>query len=277
MGQRVRGLYPHVSGRGQEISVRVRAVGGLSSRSEGAVLNGANVALFKAGVGGKVFLEAAVVDDQTYKLSGLLGGQQGSEDALAAGAAAGPRSVFLTGAERRLEAADWELGAATAMAGGSRIVCRSAVWNADYSQEAAMKSNGEAGMVALSFDGEMGRGRSVADLDQARPDRRGWLDGRGADSRMPGGLSGQGFCRRFGPAMGRIGSFGHPYGRQSGHGLFGRRGRSDRGGANWSKWGPGPLDRAGTDDSCSVTDRIVVFRLNIPIFRLVLDGREGQR
>lgn len=76
MGQRVRGLYPHVSGRGQEISVRVRAVGGLSSRSEGAVLNGANVALFKAGVGGKVFLEAAVVDDQTYKLSGLLPGRR---------------------------------------------------------------------------------------------------------------------------------------------------------------------------------------------------------
>ena len=63
MGQRVRGLYPHVSGRWQEISVRVRvAAGGLSSRSEGAVLNGANVALVKTGAGGEMFLEATLVD-----------------------------------------------------------------------------------------------------------------------------------------------------------------------------------------------------------------------
>jgi hypothetical protein len=50
------------------------------------------------------------VDEETWKLSRLLRGQQGSEPAMAAGAEVGARILFLTGAEQRLELADWERG-----------------------------------------------------------------------------------------------------------------------------------------------------------------------
>ena len=84
----------------------------LSSRSEGAVLNGANAALVETTAGWELiqYREAELVDEEIYKLSGLLRGQQGSDDALAAGAAEGARILFLTGAEQRLDVADWERG-----------------------------------------------------------------------------------------------------------------------------------------------------------------------
>ena len=103
MGELVSGLYPNTSGRWQETSVWVSVRGGApSSRSEGAVLNGANAALVETGAGWEFlqFLEAELVDEETYRLSGLLRGQQGSEDAASAGAPVGSRIVFLTGAER---------------------------------------------------------------------------------------------------------------------------------------------------------------------------------
>lgn len=113
MGTLVSGLYPHVSGRWQETSVWVQMSGaGPSSRDESAVLNGANTAFVETSAGWELlqFLEAELVDVETYRLTGLLRGQQGSDDAMAAGAAPGARIVFLTGAEQRLDVADWEHG-----------------------------------------------------------------------------------------------------------------------------------------------------------------------
>lgn len=84
----------------------------LASRSESAVLNGANAALVETEAGWELiqFVEAELVDVETYRLTKLLRGQQGSEQAMAAGAEIGSRVLFLTGAEQRLEAADWEGG-----------------------------------------------------------------------------------------------------------------------------------------------------------------------
>ena len=83
---------------------------GLSSRSDIAVLNGANAALVETEAGWELiqYREAELVDVETYKLSGLLRGQQGSE--AAAGATIDSRILFLSGAEARLNVADWERG-----------------------------------------------------------------------------------------------------------------------------------------------------------------------
>lgn len=84
----------------------------LASASKSAVLNGANRALVETSAGWEMiqFLEAELVDVDTYKLTGLLRGQQGTENAMGAGADIGVRIVFLTGAEQRLAVADWERG-----------------------------------------------------------------------------------------------------------------------------------------------------------------------
>ncbi len=113
IGRLVTELYPHVSGRWQETAVWVTVAGGaLSSATEAAVLNGTNRALVETGDGWELiqFQEAELVDVETYKLSRLLRGQQGSEEAMSAGAAVGARVVLLTGAERRMEVAGWERG-----------------------------------------------------------------------------------------------------------------------------------------------------------------------
>lgn len=115
--------------------------GALSSRSEGAVLNGANAAPVETGTGWELlqFLEAELVDEETYRLGGLLRGQQGSEDAASAGALAGSRIVFLTGAERRLALADWERGLDLQW----RATCESA--NADVAWSATLTHQGVGG------------------------------------------------------------------------------------------------------------------------------------
>ena len=113
VGRLVSALFPHVSGRWQETSVWVAVVGSApASASKSAVLNGANRALVETGAGWEMiqFLEAELVDVDTYKLTGLLRGQQGTENAMGAGADIGVRIVFLTGAEQRLAVADWERG-----------------------------------------------------------------------------------------------------------------------------------------------------------------------
>ncbi|HEV7693251.1 MAG TPA: glycoside hydrolase/phage tail family protein [Hyphomonadaceae bacterium] len=113
VGELVTALFPYVSGRWQDASVWVRLPSAaLQSRSELAVLNGANAALVETEVGWELvqFEQAELVDEETWKLSRLLRGQQGSEPAMAAGAEAGVRILVLTGAERRLGLADWERG-----------------------------------------------------------------------------------------------------------------------------------------------------------------------
>jgi hypothetical protein len=84
----------------------------LSSRSDIAVLNGANAALVETEAGWELiqYRDAELVDVETYKLSGLLRGQQGSEAAMAAGATIDSRILFVSGAEARLNVADWERG-----------------------------------------------------------------------------------------------------------------------------------------------------------------------
>jgi hypothetical protein len=113
LGRLTDALSPHPSGRWQDGSVWVELPGvNLESRSEGAVLNGVNAALVETEAGWELiqFTEAELVDVETYRLTRLLRGQQGSEPATSAGAAIGARILFLTGAEQRLEVADWERG-----------------------------------------------------------------------------------------------------------------------------------------------------------------------
>jgi hypothetical protein len=113
VGRLTSALFPHVSGRWQEASVWVSVPGaGPASRTEAAVLNGANTTMVETTSGWELiqFVEAEMVDVETWRLSRLLRGQQGSEPAMAAGAAIGARVVFLTGAECRLDVADWERG-----------------------------------------------------------------------------------------------------------------------------------------------------------------------
>jgi len=113
MGRLTTALYPHTSGRWQDGSVWVSLPGaGIQSRSEGAVLNGANAALVETEAGWELiqFGEVELVDVETFRLGRLLRGQQGSEPAMAAGAEIGARILFLTGAEQRLGVADWERG-----------------------------------------------------------------------------------------------------------------------------------------------------------------------
>ncbi len=113
MGRLAGAMYPHVSGRWQEASIWVDVVGGeLASRTEAAVLNGANTALVETDEGWEViqFVSAELVGPGQYRVDTLLRGQQGSELAMAAGAPEGARVLFLTGAESRLEVATWERG-----------------------------------------------------------------------------------------------------------------------------------------------------------------------
>ncbi len=113
MGRLIGAMYPHVSGRWQEASIWVSVAGGaLPSATRASVLNGANRALVETEAGWEMiqFEEAELVDVETYRLTNLLRGQQGSEEAMKAGAPADARIVFLTGAEQRLEVAEWEQG-----------------------------------------------------------------------------------------------------------------------------------------------------------------------
>lgn len=63
----------------------------LALASKSAVLNGANRALVESEAGWEMiqYLEAELVDVDTYQLTGLLRGQQGSENAISVGAAEG--------------------------------------------------------------------------------------------------------------------------------------------------------------------------------------------
>ncbi|HVY88247.1 MAG TPA: glycoside hydrolase/phage tail family protein [Hyphomonadaceae bacterium] len=132
-------LYPHVSGRWQEASVWVALPGPApSSRTEGAVLNGANAALVATEAGWELlqFRDAELVDTETYKLSYLLRGQQGSEEAAAAGAAVGSRIFFLGGAEQRLDVADWERGLSLKWRAWRDSPAEETAWNDDRPFEA---------------------------------------------------------------------------------------------------------------------------------------------
>lgn len=166
MGILVSGLYPHVSGRWQETSVWVSLAGGsLASASEMAVLNGANRALVETEAGWELvqFRDAELVDVETWKLSMLLRGQQGSEDAMAAGAPVGSRILFLTGAEQRLSVADWERGL--------ELEWRAGEWLGTYAHEAVAARPWSPAHLSLGWlDGDI----ALAWVRRARKDGDSW-------------------------------------------------------------------------------------------------------
>jgi hypothetical protein len=87
--------------------------GGLSSLPELSVLNGGNLFALRATSGVweiGAFLEAEEIAAGRWRLTGLLRGLAGTEDAMAAGAAAGTAIVFLDEAVRPLGLASGEMG-----------------------------------------------------------------------------------------------------------------------------------------------------------------------
>jgi hypothetical protein len=117
IGRLVGALYPHVAGRWLDADIWVRmARRDLASATDAQVLGGANAALVETSAGWELvqFASAQQIDPDTWKLSRLLRGQQGTEAQMMAGAAAGSRIVFLDGGQVRLGLADWEWGLALA-------------------------------------------------------------------------------------------------------------------------------------------------------------------
>ena len=177
MGRLVGALYPHVSGRWQEASIWVDVSGGaLSSRTEAAVLNGANTALVETEAGWEVlqYRAAELLAPDNYRLDGLLRGQQGSEPAMAAAAAAGNRILFLTGAETRLDVAAWERGLDLVWRAGPPSFAAGATWIATQAFEAvALREWSPAHMRAAWSDGDL----LVSWIRRARKDGDPWLAG----------------------------------------------------------------------------------------------------
>ena len=81
----------------------------------------------------------------TYKLRGLLRGQQGTENAMGAGADIGVRIVFLTGAEQRLAVADWERGLEMDWSAGG--------WSGRYSHAAVAARPWSPAHLRTAWDG----------------------------------------------------------------------------------------------------------------------------
>jgi hypothetical protein len=177
MGRLVGAMYPHVSGRWQEMSIWVDVVGGdLSTRTEAAVLNGANTTLVETAAGWEAiqYVGAEMVGPGQYRLDTLLRGQQGSEPAMAAGAPAGARIVFLTGAESRLDVAAWERGLELVWRAGAPSVAAGGVWTDTQAFNAvAQKEWSPAHLRA----GWAGNDLSVTWVRRARRDGDPWLAG----------------------------------------------------------------------------------------------------
>ncbi len=101
------------------------------SRSEAAVFSGQNAVAVETGAGWEIvqYRTAVLVGDGVWRLEGLLRGQQGTEAATAAGAAAGALVVTLDADLARVEAARgerglpllWRAGPAGGPAGGAGV------------------------------------------------------------------------------------------------------------------------------------------------------------
>lgn len=141
------------------------AGGSLAAASEMAVLNGANRVLVETEAGWELvqFRDAELVDVETWKLSMLLRGQQGSEDAMSAGAPVGERILFLVGAEQRLSVADWERGL--------ELEWRAGEWAGAYAHEAVGARPWSPAHLSLGWlDGDI----ALAWVRRARKDGDGW-------------------------------------------------------------------------------------------------------
>jgi hypothetical protein len=177
MGRLTGALYPHVSGRWQEASAWVEDVtGALSSRAEASVLNGANAALVETEEGWELlqYQMAELVGEAAWKLSGLLRGQQGSEPAMALGAAAGSRIVFLTGAEARADLADWERGLTLEWRAWRRMPEENTAWTGEFEHTGAgLRAWSPAHLAAEWSDDDL----ALAWIRRARVGGDPWLPG----------------------------------------------------------------------------------------------------
>ncbi len=116
------GLAPAASGRWNNSAVSVKlSFGVLASRAQEEVFTGANLfAIESAGGGWEVaqFRDAVLQGDGSWRLTGLLRGQAGSEAEAQAGASAGARFVLLTPAVTQIDFSlnqrgvlyDWQAG-----------------------------------------------------------------------------------------------------------------------------------------------------------------------
>ncbi|RYZ13057.1 MAG: hypothetical protein EON61_07710, partial [Alphaproteobacteria bacterium] len=105
------------------------------------------------------YQHAELVDVDTYRLSALLRGQQGSDEAMLAGAGPGPAVVFLTGAECRLDVADWERGLDLVWRVGRESSVGGAGWTGSYlHQQRAGIPWSPAHLTATESDGDIAMG-----------------------------------------------------------------------------------------------------------------------
>jgi hypothetical protein len=115
IGALVSGLGAGVSGRFDRAQLLELDLpfGGLSSAPKISVLNGGNAFALRSAAGTweiGAFLEAEEIAAGRWRLTGLLRGLAGTEDAMAAGGAAGAPIVFLDEAVRPLNLASSEMG-----------------------------------------------------------------------------------------------------------------------------------------------------------------------
>jgi hypothetical protein len=200
MGRLVGALYPHVSGRWQEASIWVDVVGGdLASRTDLAVVNGANAALVETAAGWEMiqYRDAVLESEGRYRLYFLLRGQQGSESAMAAGAPEGARVVFLTGAEQRFDIAAWERGLDLIWRAGAPAIVSDAMWTATQAFNAlALDEWSPAHLKAVWDGGDIG----LSWIRRARRDGDPWLPGEpplSAPERYVVAISGAGVAREW--------------------------------------------------------------------------------
>jgi hypothetical protein len=117
-------LTAGVVGRWDEVNaVVVRIEGtGPSSAGDEAVLAGLNAVAIETGAGWEIvqFRRAALIGGQTWRLTGLLRAQQGTEDQMEAGAATGSVVVFLDQTLPRVEAVFSEQGLPMIWSAGPR-------------------------------------------------------------------------------------------------------------------------------------------------------------
>ncbi len=116
VGVLVEPLGPGVLHRWDEASTIVVKLEGAapSSRGEGVVLGGANLAAVETAAGWEIvqYRQATLMGDGVWRLSGLLRGQQGTEGEMAAGATVGGLVVLLDPLAGRFETALGERGLA---------------------------------------------------------------------------------------------------------------------------------------------------------------------
>ena len=114
VGQLVGGLSRGARHRWDAINTLEIRIEGRAPESlpKSAVLAGGNALAVETGMGWEIvqFRTAELVGGEIWKLSGLLRGQQGTEDAMAAGAAAGAIAVFMGGGLKRADSPPAERG-----------------------------------------------------------------------------------------------------------------------------------------------------------------------